>query len=182
MRIGNAAGNCGKWIDIWRRAFHDEDKVAALCGSKQRPERAIMRSQATRERVPLNQGNFKGRTALVVDDMDAVRELVQEILQRLGFAVHTAGNGKEAVQVAKERGEEIDVLISDLEMPDMHGFEVADEISRMVPGVEVVYMSGTLTPEQWRAVGGGPGTPFLAKPFGIREVSEVMRGIFTRPK
>jgi CheY-like chemotaxis protein len=140
-------------------------------------------SSGTGKSGALSDASFDGKTALVVDDVESVRELVQEILASLGFIVHSASNGKEAIQIATERGEQLDVLISDLEMPDMHGLEVAERIARLLPGIGVVYMSGTLTREDWRSVGvSGMAVPFLKKPFGVRDMADVMRQVFNGRK
>jgi len=126
---------------------------------------------------------FCGKAALVVDDLESVRELVREILLSLGFVVHAAANGKDAIQIAKDRGEQLDVLISDLEMPDMHGFEVAERIARLLPSIEVVYMSGNLTSEDWRFLRDDRvAAPFLPKPFSVAQITALMQQVFDGKK
>ena len=83
-----------------------------------------------------------GETILVVEDEPAMREVTRRILSRGGYQVITAANGREAIQVATNHDGGIDVLVSDIVMPQMLGQEAAERIRALRPGVKVLFMSG----------------------------------------
>ena len=77
---------------------------------------------------------------LVVDDEDQMRKLIRLVLQQEGHTVVEASNGKRAIQHIQEA--EIDLVISDVVMPDMDGLELIREIRRTHPGIKVLAISG----------------------------------------
>ena len=83
-----------------------------------------------------------GETILVVEDERAMREVTRRILSRGGYQVITAANGREAIQVATNHDGGIDVLVTDIVMPQMLGQEAAERIRALRPGVKVLFMSG----------------------------------------
>jgi PAS domain S-box-containing protein len=93
---------------------------------------------------PVNQ---HGRgTVLVVEDEDALREVTRRILARSGYRVLTAGSGPEALKVAEDFHDDIDLLLTDVIMPYLHGQELAEQLIATRPGLRVVYMSGYAQP------------------------------------
>ena len=87
-------------------------------------------------------GRGTGETILVVEDEPAMREVTRRILSRSGYQVITAANGREAIQVATNHDGGIDVLVTDIVMPQMLGQEAAERIGALQPGVKVLFMSG----------------------------------------
>jgi CheY-like chemotaxis protein len=85
-------------------------------------------------------------TIVVVEDEQAVRELTQRILSRHGYRVITARNGAEALALAKSHPGTIDLLITDVVMPQMLGHEVAQRFVELRPGSRVLFMSGYAQP------------------------------------
>jgi CheY-like chemotaxis protein/two-component sensor histidine kinase len=83
---------------------------------------------------------INGEVLLVDDDMD-VRELAAAALRRAGFRVIEAESGKAALAII-DRGEQIDVLVTDLVMPGMHGFTLAAEAHRRRPNLSIMLMTG----------------------------------------
>jgi hypothetical protein len=81
-------------------------------------------------------------TILLVEDERAMRDVTRRILERRGHRVLVAGSGREAVELAAASTEPIDVLLTDVIMPEMLGRDVAAGVSRVQPGVRVLYMSG----------------------------------------
>jgi CheY-like chemotaxis protein len=77
------------------------------------------------------------RTALVVDDVADVTEMLAVVLTHAGYQVVTAGSAPAALKAARER--QFDVIISDIGMPDMNGYQLAREV-RLLPGYETVPM------------------------------------------
>ena len=83
-----------------------------------------------------------GETVLVAEDEAALREVARRILARNGYTVITACNGREAVDIAAAHPGGIDVLVTDVVMPQMLGNEAADRIRAIYPGMKVLFMSG----------------------------------------
>jgi hypothetical protein len=83
-----------------------------------------------------------GETVLVVEDEDAMREVTHRILTRNGYQVITAANGRHAIQAATSHPGDIDVLLTDVIMPQMLGKEAAEQIRALYPAVKVLFMSG----------------------------------------
>lgn len=81
-------------------------------------------------------------TILLVEDEDTVRDLVKEILEEYGYRVLTASNGAEGLGVCREFSDEIQLMITDVVMPQMSGRELAENISTIRPETRVLYMSG----------------------------------------
>jgi PAS domain S-box-containing protein len=81
-------------------------------------------------------------TILVVENEDAIREVAKRILGRNGFSVIIAGSGREALEAAQSHPGPIHLLLTDLILPQMHGRDVADQISELRPEIGVLFMSG----------------------------------------
>jgi DNA-binding NtrC family response regulator len=87
---------------------------------------------------------------------------VREILERHGYTVLQAANGREALQAAQEYHGRIDLLLSDAVMPEMGGCELAAQFDAVRPGVPVLCMSG-YSDQPWAS--GDRATRFIQKPF-----------------
>ena len=87
-----------------------------------------------------------GETILVVEDEPAMLEVTRRILVDHGYAVLTADNGPAAVALAERHRGAIDVLLTDVVMPEMLGKEVAERVSLLRPGIHVLFMSGYAQP------------------------------------
>jgi CheY-like chemotaxis protein len=79
-------------------------------------------------------------TILVVDDDDAIRKVIRCMLESGGYRVLEAGDGRQALTAV--RGEEIDLVLTDLVMPEQEGFETIQAIRREWPSIKVIAMSG----------------------------------------
>jgi CheY-like chemotaxis protein len=114
---------------------------------------------------------------LVVEDEEGVRELVRELLQEAGYTVLAAGRGDEAIEVGRSRGSEIDLLITDMIMPEMSGRRVADELRSGRPGMRVLYMSGYTGDAMVHRGLLDPNASFIVKPFASRDLMTMVREI-----
>jgi len=81
-------------------------------------------------------------TVLVVEDEEAIREVARRILSRNGYRVITAGSGAEALATVASYTDPIDLLVTDVVMPQMLGKEVAERVTALRPGIRVLFMSG----------------------------------------
>jgi CheY-like chemotaxis protein len=116
---------------------------------------------------------------LVVDDDDDIRNLVADILVAAGYDVETAGGGEEAV--ARVRAETFDLVVSDLGMPDVTGWDVARESRAAQPDLRFILLTGwgaTLDPEEVRrhAIDRTLKKPFEMNDL-LRAVSDVLRSV-----
>jgi PAS domain S-box-containing protein len=113
-------------------------------------------------------------TILVVDDEDGVRSLAKTILERAGFQVVLAVNGRAGIDLFRQSPDHFDAVLLDLTMPEKNGEEVIDEINRIRPGARIILMSGYSVQEvSTRFVAKGLAG-FLQKPFRPDEVLEVL--------
>ncbi len=100
-------------------------------------------------------------TILVVDDNFALSELIEVILCSAGYHMLTAGSGAEALRLARNTPR-IDLLVSDLEMPEMRGEEVAMHFARLHPEAHILFVSSSLGPIETTLP-----FQFLSKPFTV---------------
>jgi CheY-like chemotaxis protein len=104
-------------------------------------------------------------TVLLVEDEQALRELVANMLRERGYTVLEADCGSAAIAIADRQQGAIDLLLSDVVMPGMNGRQAALEVALRRPAIKVVYMSG-YSDEALGARGVlDAGTMLLAKPF-----------------
>jgi CheY-like chemotaxis protein len=81
-------------------------------------------------------------TVLVVEDDATVRDMVARILREAGYSVLTAPNGREALQTSEQYGGDIQLLLTDVVMPQMGGRQLAERLHESRPGLQVLFMSG----------------------------------------
>jgi CheY-like chemotaxis protein len=105
----------------------------------------------------------------VVEDEDAVRSSLCRILERHGYRVLDARNGVEALRVVAGHLEAIDLVLTDVVMPEMGGRELAEWIAGARPEARVVFMSGYTGGARVRG-----GVPLVQKPFSAAEVVRVV--------
>ena len=87
-----------------------------------------------------------GETVLLVEDETSLRDLTSRILTRHGYRVRAMATGTEAIELARALGPTVDLLLTDVVMPEMMGNEVAAAVRAIVPGVPALYMSGYAQP------------------------------------
>jgi PAS domain S-box-containing protein len=119
-------------------------------------------------------------TALVVEDEDALREVIRRLLTRKGYTVITAANGVEGITAADSYQGVIDLLITDVIMPQMLGKEAAERIQQARPDIRVLYMSGYARPVLASQGRLDPGVTLLDKPFTERELLDKVEAVLTR--
>jgi DNA-binding response OmpR family regulator len=107
-----------------------------------------------------------------VDDEDPIRDLLAEMLVEQGHEVHTASGGKEGLEIFKARMP--DLVITDLGMPEVSGWDVATGVKALCPKTSVILMTGWgITLDKDRAREKGVDV-ILSKPFQISEIQKVL--------
>jgi len=115
-------------------------------------------------------------TILLVEDETALRELVQEILEKRGYHILEAATGVEALQVWKQRKDEIDLLFTDMMMPDgVSGRELAERILQDRPEIKVIYSSGYSMDVFAADSNFCDSTNFLQKPYDPETLAQIVR-------
>lgn len=123
-------------------------------------------------------GQLKGtETILVAEDEVALRTLICETLERFGYKVLLAADGKEAVRLSEQCDEPIHLLIADVVMPRMSGREVAEQVTAARPKIEVLYVSGYTDDAIIQRGAIGPNKAFLQKPFTPAALARKVRQI-----
>jgi two-component system cell cycle sensor histidine kinase/response regulator CckA len=113
-------------------------------------------------------------TVLVVEDAESLRKMIVSMLGASGYNVLEASNGADALSVFAQEGGHIDLVLTDVIMPQMDGKELADRLSLLRCDCPVVFMSGYVEdPVVERVMNGS--AHFLRKPFTAQALVEVIR-------
>ena len=120
-------------------------------------------------------------TILLVEDEKALRRLQVRILTDAGYRVLEAGDGAQALRIAAEEVGEIDLVVSDVEMPTLGGRGMVDELHELSPGLRVLFMSGYTDNEILRRGINTAETDFLRKPFTADGLCEAVRAALDKP-
>lgn len=116
-------------------------------------------------------------TVLLVEDESALRNLAEEFLKTKGYRVFSAADGEEALRLAAQHGDTIDLLVTDMVMPSMNGSELAERLGRSHPNLKSVFISG-YTPEELAGEHGAMmNGQFLQKPFPLDALAERVREV-----
>ena len=115
-------------------------------------------------------------TILVVDDDPGMRQIVTLVLKQKGHNILSASNGVEALMVYSSYRQSLDMVLTDIDMPEMSGIELASRIRAGDPSGKILFMSGR-EPDNMK---GFEGYPILSKPFALDKlvaaVEQVLRG------
>jgi PAS domain S-box-containing protein len=122
-----------------------------------------------------------GQTVLLVEDDLLVREMVRRQLQALGYHVLEAGTPAQAVAWCRDRGQPIDVLLTDVMMPGQLGTDLANELRVILPSLRVLLMSAHPQEEHARAGRSVDGAGFIGKPFDTAALGRVLADLL-RPR
>ena len=112
---------------------------------------------------------------LIVEDESAVRELVADILASAGYAVREAGNGIEALAVLAGQDSAVDLVLTDVVMPEMNGPSLAAELAARCPEIPVLFMSGYADDQILSQGLDARSRPLLNKPFSGHELRRAVR-------
>jgi|GEM_PF-674696 len=119
-------------------------------------------------------------TVLLVEDEDALRQLTHECLQSSGYTVLAARDGKEAMELATNYEDAIDLLLTDVIMPEMSGPQVADALLSSRPNLKLLYMSGYTDDLISHHGVLEPEIAFLEKPFNLDSLLLKVREVLDR--
>lgn len=147
-------------------------KIYFPCVEEERPAGMGLSSQGTAPRG--------SETLLVVEDEDAVRLLIRTVLEQNGYRILEASGGAEAMELAKQHPNSIQLIVTDVVMPEMGGRQLVEALRRMHPKAKVLYLSGYTDDAVVRHGVLHDTANFLQKPFATlalaRKVREVLDG------
>lgn len=146
------------------------------------PRRKIEMSEAAPvEAAPAPARDVTGQdTILLVEDEEAVRSFAARALRMRGYNVLEAGGGEEALEIVKNDTNKIDLIITDVVMPNMDGPTMVKHVKVLKPDLAVIFMSGYAEEAFRRSDQSSEDIHFLPKPFGLKQlaakVKEVLAG------
>jgi len=133
--------------------------------------------KSSERRQPIARGT---ETILLVEDEHAVRALTQRALQEFGYRVLAAAHGPEALEIADRHAGKIDLMLTDVIMPDMGGRKVAEILQSRYPHIKVIYCSGYTDDDIVRRGVLQEDVPYLQKPFTLAALSHKIRAVLDR--
>ncbi len=120
--------------------------------------------------------SYPPRNILVVDDEQAICDILSEALKHLGHRVETARDGVEAIQKIEEG--DFSIVITDMMMPRMDGMELIEYLVKNRKGVDIIAITGHTMSYQYTDVIAAGAADFIAKPFTINELEAKLKRIF----
>lgn len=108
----------------------------------------------------------QGQVILLVEDDESVRLINQEVLEELGYLVHPACNGEEALKIFNDL-DRVDLLLTDVGLPGMNGRQLAEILQQFKPRLPVLFLTGYAQGAMGRADFLGPGMELLTKPYTL---------------
>lgn len=116
------------------------------------------------------------KRALIIDDEQALLDIIEEILQSLNFQCVLSKNGRDAITKAKN-AKSFDLILIDMNMPDLNGKDTYKELQKNHPNSAVVFMSGYDISENIKEMAITAPNTFLKKPFTIGQLSQEVQGL-----
>jgi two-component system cell cycle sensor histidine kinase/response regulator CckA len=119
-------------------------------------------------------------TILVVEDEAGIRALVRKILRRQGYEVLEAANGQDALALCRDHGKRVELLITDVLMPQMGGRELVERLQTQGHDMKVLYVSGYTDDATVYSDDLPPGTAFLQKPFTLGSLLDKVKEVLAK--
>jgi CheY-like chemotaxis protein len=119
-------------------------------------------------------------TIVLVEDDESVRNLVRVMLESKGYRVLAAAGAEEAERLCVDRAGDVDLLLSDVVMPDVNGRVLAERLAAITPSLRVLFMSGYSDEAVYRHGEISPDAAFIEKPFTDRTLARKVREVLDR--
>ncbi|MBU1220442.1 PAS domain S-box protein [Myxococcota bacterium] len=133
-------------------------------------------SQTGKYEVPAPGGH---ETIMVVDDEELIVKFASRTLQKFGYTVHSANSGEKAVEIFKEKCQEINLIVLDISMPGIGGLACLKELRSINPNVRVIVASGYAASNVAQECT-QMGASYLSKPYQLNELLKIVREILDR--
>ncbi len=167
---------CGGFVDVETApgggtAFH----ICFPAGERPAAPAETPPAAKEKERVHIPMG--QGETLLLVEDDDQLRKLVSAALDNMGYSVLAAGKPSEAVDVFRKNRDTIDLLVTDIIMPETPGNVLYEKLRGEAPGLRAVFLSGYTGDTLPGSDGTDIAVPVLQKPFRFHELGQTIRDV-----
>jgi len=124
---------------------------------------------------PSPSANHFKLAVLLVEDEDAVREMICDLLEMSGYQVLAASDGRAALDICRRHAGALDLVITDIMLPQMGGRELAHQLARVRPGIKTLFMSGYPDDLEHHHNVARVKAAYLAKPFTLEEFACAVR-------
>jgi len=121
-----------------------------------------------------------GGLILVADDQEGVRNVAEAMLEQIGFQAITAKDGVEAVEIFRKKQADISLVISDLSMPRMNGWETLTALRRIRPDIPVILSSGYDEAQAMNGKHSEQPQAFLAKPYRMKNLKDALANVLAK--
>jgi PAS domain S-box-containing protein len=175
------------WVQDWGGAIEVEStpgagttvaiRLPAVEPPAMAPEPPPAVTVPTEEPPPAVEPEPQPETVLVVEDETGIRILVRKILERQGYRVLDAPQADAAIRLCQEFAGQIQLVITDVIMPEMGGREMVQKLLQIRPGIKVLYVSGYTDDEEVQAANLARGSAFLQKPFTLGALLDKVREV-----
>jgi two-component system cell cycle sensor histidine kinase/response regulator CckA len=118
---------------------------------------------------------------LLVEDEEAVRAFAARALTSRGYTVHQAASGAEALRIMVETGGRVDLVVSDVVMPEMDGPTLLRELRKTRPDLKIVFVSGYAEDAFARNLPDNESFSFLPKPFTLKQLATAVKAALSEP-
>ncbi len=115
------------------------------------------------------------KKVLIIDDEEDIREILAEFCEILGVVPIIATNGNEALQLFER--EDVNLIISDIKMPDMDGFEFVNKIREKNKNIPIAICSGFIDEKNKKRIFQCGANYYLEKPFKLEQIKEIISNI-----
>jgi CheY-like chemotaxis protein len=126
-----------------------------------------------------NGNTRKAARILVIDDEPVLRVTFKHLLEGEGYRVWTASNGREGLDIFRQHP--VDLVITDIVMPEMDGYEIIENIRRESPGLPIIAMSAVAAEQQMQRPLTDPAFCCVSKPLDQRVLFDLVRAILVPP-
>lgn len=163
------ANEIGADIDVHSSQGHGTIVTVKIPLSKKPPTRSICSNG-----YDLDELRLDGYVAMIVDDEPDLVEVLQDSLGKIGLRVIPAFDGNDALMKQEEFDEKIDILLTDIRMPELNGIKLGQLFESLRPSTEIIYMSGCPCSERGGELELPENATFLAKPVNNDNLKRII--------
>ncbi len=127
-------------------------------------------------------GDIEKGTVLIIDDEESILQILNQVISRLGFEPILTSDPAEAIQIAEKHKTKIKLLISDIILPKMSGFELAEKIGETIPNLKTLFITGYIDPPGMISYKERKEIHIVKKPFTIQTLSQKIKEILSSKK
>jgi PAS domain S-box-containing protein len=164
------------WINVYSEL--GKGSVFRFC----LPASSMKEEIRTRKTILKKEFKGKGERILLIEDDPSVLKYTEKVLVKNGYTLITANNAEETLRIFNKEGKNIDLIISDMVLPDKTGLELVNQLLKLKSNLSVIFSSGYLDDKsQWDVIQ-EKGYRFLQKPFEVNDLLSAVRETLDKNK